>query len=100
MASPRSNDLEQAVVRIVRAIPPGSVLSYGRIALLAGRPGGASALARLLRSTREALPWWRVVRADRTLAREVADRQAARLQAEGVEVRGRRIVSLPGDAGR
>lgn len=99
MTITRSNEWEATVVRIVRSIPPGSVLSYGRVALLAGRPGGARAVARVLRTTDEPLPWWRVVRADRTLAPEVADRQAERLRAEGVEVRGRRIVRRNPDAG-
>ena len=38
------------------------------------------------------VPWWRVVRADRTLAPEIAARQAKRLRAEGVRINGRRIV--------
>jgi methylated-DNA-protein-cysteine methyltransferase-like protein len=39
-----------------------------------------------------AIPWWRVVRADRTLAPQVAAEQARRLGKDGVRVRGRRLV--------
>jgi methylated-DNA-protein-cysteine methyltransferase-like protein len=86
-------DFDDAVAEVVRAIPPGSVLSYGQVALRAGRPRGARAVARALRR-RFDLPWWRVVRADRTLAPEVAHEQARRLRNEGVQVEGRRIVAL------
>jgi methylated-DNA-protein-cysteine methyltransferase-like protein len=78
----------------VEAIPRGSVLAYGEVALLAGRPGGARAVVRALYRVKD-VPWWRVVRADRTLAPEVAVRQAKRLRAEGLRIDGRRIVIAP-----
>ena len=80
-----------AVKRVVEAIPRGSVLAYGEVALLAGRPGGARAVVRALYRVKD-VPWWRVVRANRTLAPEIAARQARRLRAEGVRIDGRRIV--------
>ena len=82
---------ERAVKRVVASIPRGTVLAYGEVALLAGRPGGARAVVRALNRL-SGLPWWRVVRADRTLAPEVATRQARRLRAEGVRISGRRIL--------
>lgn len=73
------------VARIVRAIPAGTVMSYGEVARRAGRPAAARAVVRVLKTDEgEKLPWWRVVRADRTLAPEVAAEQSARLRAEGV----------------
>ncbi len=48
-------------------------------------------MGKLLRNTDGTLPWWRVVRADRTLAEAVADKQKRRLLAEGVKLRGLRI---------
>jgi methylated-DNA-protein-cysteine methyltransferase-like protein len=77
------------VARVVRAIPKGTVLSYSRVAVLAGVPGRARLMGRLLRGTR--LPWWRVVRADRTLAEPVAEVQRRRLAAEGIVLKGARI---------
>ncbi len=79
------------MARVVRAIPRGNVLSYSRVAVLAGLPGRARLMGTLLRNTDAKLPWWRVVRADRTLAEPVAARQKRRLLAEGVQVRGTRV---------
>ena len=76
---------------MVRAIPKGAVLSYSRVAVLAGLPGRARLVGRLLRGTTGRLPWWRVVRADRTLAEPVAELQRRRLRAEGVLLKGSRI---------
>ncbi|HKD43479.1 MAG TPA: MGMT family protein [Myxococcaceae bacterium] len=78
------------VERIVKAIPKGQVLSYGRVALLAGKPGGARAVVRALHGMSGA-PWWRVIRSDGTVAREMAIRQVPRLRADGLEIRGRRV---------
>lgn len=91
---PSFSAFEIAVKRVVESIPCGSVLAYGEVALLAGRPGGARAVVRALYRVKDA-PWWRVVRADRTLAPEIAARQAKRLRAEGVRIDGRRIVGSP-----
>lgn len=90
---------EQAVKRVVAGIPRGTVLAYGEVALLAGRPGGARAVVRALNRL-SGLPWWRVVRADRTLAHEIAHEQGPFLQKEGVRLEGRRILSKPHDGER
>src|SRR5467141_212435 len=76
----------RAVRRIVRGIPRGRVLSYGEVALRAGRPRGARAVVRALHQLDD-VPWWRVVRADGTLAPQVAREQAQLLAAEGHEAR-------------
>jgi methylated-DNA-protein-cysteine methyltransferase-like protein len=86
-----SSEFARKVAEVVRRIPEGTVLSYGEVALLAGKPGAARAVVKALGAERD-LPWWRVVRADRTLAEPVAAEQARRLGAEGVEVEGRRLV--------
>ena len=77
----------EAVRRAVRAIPRGEVRSYSQVALYAGRPGAARGVGRELK-TLEGVPWWRVLRADGTLAPAVAVEQARRLKAEGVRVEG------------
>ncbi|WP_373047828.1 MGMT family protein [Vulgatibacter sp.] len=82
---------EETVAKAVRSIPAGVVLSYAEVARRAGRPRGARAVARALRNL-HGVPWWRVARADRTLAPEVAGEQAVLLRAEGVRIEGRRIV--------
>jgi methylated-DNA-protein-cysteine methyltransferase related protein len=88
------SEFDRAVKRVVGSIPRGTVLAYGEVALLAGRPGGARAVVRALNRI-AGVPWWRVVRTDRTLAPEVAIRQARHLRAEGLRVEGRRIVGSP-----
>jgi len=76
----------RAVRRVVRAIPRGRVLSYGEVALRAGRPGGARAVVRALHQLDD-VPWWRVVRKGGTLAPLVAREQGQLLAAEGWRAR-------------
>jgi methylated-DNA-protein-cysteine methyltransferase-like protein len=78
--------LEEAVARVVRAIPRGRVLSYSRVAVLAGLPGRARLIGKVMGRIGARVPWWRVLRADRTLAEEVRVEQARRLRTEGVPV--------------
>jgi len=73
----------RAVEKIVRAIPRGRTLSYSEVALRVGKPRGARAAVRALHVLDD-VPWWRVIRADGTLAREVAHEQAQLLAAEKV----------------
>jgi methylated-DNA-protein-cysteine methyltransferase related protein len=80
-----------AVRRVVRSIPRGRVLSYGEVALRAGKPGGARAVVRALHQLDD-VPWWRVVRKGGTLAPAVAREQAQLLAAEGVRARPGRSV--------
>lgn len=85
MPIPRDK-LERTVARVVRAIPPGRVLSYSRVAVLAGLPGRARLVGKVMGRIGARVPWWRVLRADRTLAEEVRVEQARRLRAEGIHV--------------
>jgi methylated-DNA-protein-cysteine methyltransferase-like protein len=80
-----------AVMKAVRAIPRGEVRSYAQVALYAGRPGAARGVGQELKSLEHprSVPWWRVIRADGTLAPAVSHEQARRLRAEGVEVQQR-----------
>ncbi|MDP2790170.1 MAG: MGMT family protein [Rectinemataceae bacterium] len=80
------------IMECIRAIPPGSVASYGSIAAMSGNPSGASGaqqVARILHSMsrKHNLPWWRVVKKDGSIAlSEEAglDLQRQLLEAEGV----------------
>ena len=76
----------KAVEKVVRAIPRGRTLSYSEVALRAGKPRGARAVVRALHVLDD-VPWWRVIRADGTLAREVAHEQSQLLAAEGTRRR-------------
>jgi len=69
----------------VREIPPGFVRTYGDVSPGAPRFAGAV----LFECDEPDLPWWRVVRADGSLAKGA--RQRERLRAEGVPFRGDRV---------
>ncbi len=51
------------VLQVIKSIPQGKVLSYGRVAALAGNPRGARQVSRILHSMsgKHDLPWHRVV---------------------------------------
>ena len=72
---------QKKVARVVARIPRGTTLSYGEVALRAGRPGAPRAVVSALRSLD--LPWWRVARHDGTFAPQVAREQEALLRQEG-----------------
>jgi O-6-methylguanine DNA methyltransferase len=81
----------------VRRIPPGRVATYGDIAAAAGRPRAARAVGTLLATGAEpGLPYHRVVGAGGALGGYGGHEslKAALLKAEGVIVRGRRIVGF------
>ena len=80
---PESRELE--VLERVRAIPEGFVSTYGDVSPGAPRFAGTV----LFQADDPDLPWWRVVRADGSLAK--GDRQRALLRAEGVPFRGERV---------
>jgi len=55
------NFFQQRVLEIVRAIPPGSVLTYGQVAALADTPRAARQVGRILYFYGERVPWQRVI---------------------------------------
>jgi methylated-DNA-protein-cysteine methyltransferase related protein len=82
-AADESRELE--VLSRVREIPAGFVRTYGDVS--PGSPRFAGAV--LFEADEPDLPWWRVVRADGSLAK--GDRQRRHLIAEGVPFRGARV---------
>jgi alkylated DNA nucleotide flippase Atl1 len=73
------------VLARARAIPPGFVRTYGDLSPGAPRFAGAV----LFDCSDPGVPWWRVVRADGSLAKGA--RQRALLEAEGIPFRGERV---------
>jgi alkylated DNA nucleotide flippase Atl1 len=69
----------------VRETPPGFVRTYGDVSPGAPRFAGQV----LFQCDEPDLPWWRIVRADGSLAKGA--RQRERLEAEGVPFRGERV---------
>jgi alkylated DNA nucleotide flippase Atl1 len=80
-----SRTREFEVLERVRGIPAGFVSTYGDVSPGAPRFAGTV----LFQADDPDLPWWRVVRADGSLAK--GDRQRALLRAEGVPLRGGRV---------
>jgi methylated-DNA-protein-cysteine methyltransferase related protein len=81
--SPDARLLE--VLERVRSIPPGFVRSYGDVS-----PGAPRFAGSVLFGVEEPdLPWWRVVRADGSLAKGTQQKEL--LRAEGIPFRGERV---------
>lgn len=86
VASKVGNDVQTAILRRVRAIPPGYVRTYGDVS-----PGAPRLVGYVLSHVDAGeVPWHRVVRADGSLAKGA--RQRRLLEAEAVPFRGERVV--------
>jgi methylated-DNA-protein-cysteine methyltransferase related protein len=83
---------EQAVVAVLQSLAPGEVVTYGEVAAEAGFPGAARAVGRVLATSGEDLPWWRVVTTSGRLVPGHEVEHAARLRAEGVAVADGHVV--------
>lgn len=90
----------ERVAEAVGALAAGEVVSYGEIAAQVGQPGAARAVGNVMAAS-EGLPWWRVVRADGSLATGKEGEQAKRLRREGVIVADGRVrLNDPGQTER
>ncbi len=89
----------EKVVAVILAIPPGRVLSYGRVAALAGNSRGARQVSRILHSMSQKydLPWHRVVNAEGRISLprgQGFELQKALLEFEGVSFSSSHIIDL------
>lgn len=82
-------DVGAAVREVVRAVPAGAVVTYGDVAAAVGI--GPRQAGRLVGRLSAEIPWWRVVRADGSVATCHDGTAAELLAAEGVAVRGVRV---------
>lgn len=88
-----------AIYRLVRAIPPGQVTTYGRVAELVGGRVSAVAVGWALHVCPEGVPWHRVVNAQGGCSTErLGDfpphLQRSLLEAEGVQFDDRGLLDL------
>lgn len=79
------------VIDIIKAIPEGSVMTYGQIARQAGSPRAARQVVRILHSMSRAhqLPWHRVVNAKGEIALQEPESKLMQelfLREEGIEL--------------
>lgn len=86
MSGAASGEFTAAVAAAVASIPPGTVATYGEVAVEAGYPVGASRAVGNVCQRVEDLPWWRVVTVTGRLVPGAEGRHARHLAAEGVEV--------------
>ena len=89
VAGPPLTPFLQKAREAIRAIPRGTTLSYGTVALVCGVPNGARAVVRALRSLDD-VPWWRVCRADGSFAPQCLPLQEELLRQEGWRPRVRK----------
>ena len=88
-AEPRETFYDR-VYAFVRAVPPGSVVTYGQVALALGSPAAARAVGYALHFLPgdSDVPWWRVINASGGISHrgrgEAADHQRRKLEEEGV----------------
>ncbi|WP_152657016.1 MGMT family protein [Oceanobacillus sp. CFH 90083] len=89
----------QEVIKIIKQIPSGKVMTYGQIAREAGNPRAARQVVRVLHSmsSKHSLPWHRVINAKGQLAipnEEANWEQRHRLEAEGIQVSSSGYIDL------
>ncbi len=89
------------VWQVVASIPPGRVMGYGEVAKAAGFPRYSRMVSAALGRSPDPLPWYRVVRSNRTLAFEPGSsayrEQAELLRLEGIRFEGEKIVEVEYD---
>jgi methylated-DNA-protein-cysteine methyltransferase-like protein len=89
----------EKVIRLIQSIPKGNVLTYGRIAKLAGNPQAARQVSWILHSSTKKynLPWHRVINSKGLIALKdeiEKEDQKLLLKSEGVKFCGKFKIDL------
>jgi methylated-DNA-protein-cysteine methyltransferase-like protein len=96
--SSKQAKFDQAIWKVVANIPAGQVMGYGEVAQAAGYPRHARMVSKAMTRSPEPLPWYRVVRSNRTLAFDVGGdaykRQEELLESEGVRVIDGKVIPV------
>ena len=85
------NERDQRILDVIRSLREGEVVTYGDIAEDAGYPKRSRLVGRILATSDEDLPWWRVVNSVGRLVPGHEREQSAQLRAEGVKVSDGRV---------
>lgn len=92
-------EFDAKVWSVVSSIPVGQVMGYGEVARAAGFPRYSRMVSAAMGRSPEPLPWFRVVKSDRTLAFEPGSEsyreQAQLLKQDGVLFEGNKIIEQP-----
>jgi methylated-DNA-protein-cysteine methyltransferase related protein len=86
---------EQRILDVIRSLREGEVVTYGDIAADAGHPRQSRLVGRILATSDEELPWWRVVNSVGRLVPGNEPEQAQLLRAEGVTVTSGKVRRAP-----
>ncbi|QDC24197.1 cysteine methyltransferase [Georgenia yuyongxinii] len=88
---PDRTELTELVLDVVDQIPAGRVTTYGLVAeavrAVSGR-GHARHVGTIMATYGAEVPWWRVVRADGSLPRQLRERAVAHYREEGTPMSG------------
>jgi methylated-DNA-protein-cysteine methyltransferase related protein len=87
------NERDQRILDVIHSLREGEVVTYGDIAEDAGYPKLSRLVGRILATTDEDVPWWRVVNSTGRLVPDHEREQAALLRAEGVTAADGRVRS-------
>ena len=83
------------VIDVLMTLQPGEVTTYGDIADIAGYPKLSRLVGRILSTTDEDVPWWRVVNSAGRLVPGNERVQTELLLEEDVIIRNGRVSSAP-----
>ena len=76
-------------------------MSYGQVARIAGYPRHARMVSKAMSRSVDSLPWYRVIKSDRTLAFEPGsdayNKQQALLENEGVQFINGKVIEVESD---
>lgn len=101
MTKMNQTNFDEAIWKVVSNIPAGTVKGYGEVSRAAGFPRHARMVSKAMGRSPTALPWFRVVRSNRTLAFEVGSdnykKQAKLLKQEGVLILKGKVIPLKSD---
>jgi len=89
------NVRDQRIIDVIRSLREGEVGTYGDIADVAGYPKMSRLVGRILATTDDDLPWWRVVNAAGRLVPGNEREQSALLTGEGVTVANGHVRNAP-----
>ncbi len=95
---------DAAIWETVSNIKSGRVMSYGQVARIAGYPRHARMVSKAMGRCQTALPWYRVIRSNFTLAFKEGSnayiKQRQLLEKEGVRFVNGKVVPLDSDANK
>lgn len=95
------NKFDTAIWKVVSSICRGRVMAYGEVARSAGYPRHARMVSKAMSRSPDPLPWYRIVRSDRTLAFEVGSeaykKQRCLLEEEGVQFTNGKAIPVYSD---